>query len=189
MQHLESVKKLRAELQTRRKPGVYRWWFREDIAEDLLNGCFGLTSSDGIFQKEIDGKSYLALYFGISPSLDTSLNWHICQHQQSAALSTLRVTLCTLLTESKFETSAGVIEDGIARYIVDAFIDNSCYIEWEHTATEAEAEEIEQREFDMYWYPLNIRKNNRAVNNTTESNQRKDVKLRLIKLRKKAIIH
>lgn len=189
MQHLESVKRLRAELQTRRSPGIYRWWFRKDIADELLSGCFGIAPNNDILQNDIEGDVYLALYIGVSPSLDASLNWHICQHQQSAALSTLRVTLCTLLTESKFETSAGVIEDGIARYIVDAFIDNYCYIEWEHTATEAEAEEIEQREFDMYWYPLNIRKNNRAVNNTTESNQRKDVKLRLIKLRKKAIIH
>ena len=176
MQHLKSVKTLRAELQTRRRPGVYRWWFREDVAENLLNGCFGLTSSNGIHQKEIEGKSYLALYLGISPSLGTRLYWHICQHQHSAALSTLRVTLCTLLTESKFETSAGVIEDGIARYIVDAFIDNYCYIEWEYTTTEAEAEKIEQREFDTHWYPLNIRKNNRTASNTRESKQRKDVK-------------
>ncbi len=126
MQHLESVKGLRAELQTRRKPGVYRWWFREDTAGELLNGCFGFTYSSEILRKEIKGKPYLALYLGISPSLDTSLYWHICQHQHSAALSSLRVTLCTLRTECRFETSAGVIEDGIARYIVDAFIDNYC---------------------------------------------------------------
>ncbi len=189
MQHLESVKRLRAELQTRRKPGVYRWWFRKDIADELLSGCFGITLNNDVLQDDIDGNAYLALYIGVSPSLDASLNWHICQHQQSAALSTLRVTLCSLLTECRHETAAGIIEDGIAQYVVDAFIDKYCYVEWMYTATEAEAEDFEMAEFERHWYPLNIRKNNRKTSHQSINKIRKDVKLRLIKLRKKAIIH
>ena len=102
--------------------------------------------------KEIDGREYIAIYFGISKDLNGRIKWHICQNHtagsvRSGFLSTLRQSLSALLNNDMSKS----------QHLVNNFIDDNCYLEYENTLTHKDAENIEKTELSQeYYYPLNI---------------------------------
>lgn len=150
----KQVKILRADLENERGAGVYRWWFNEQKAKEILK-VIGITKYANIQQKKFDGDTYYALYFGISKSIDARMYWHICQHQHGSTLSTLRHTLCAILT------AMGKIIPGYAETAVNKLMDDHCILEWDFTPNLQTAEQIERAELSAttYWYPLNIQGN------------------------------
>ncbi len=156
MQNIIPAATLRQQMQNRcldieKNPGVYRWWFHKEDAEMLLSHFRSSYQTEGrsLQIQEIDGTSYVALYFGISNNLRRRIRWHVRGPFKS---STLRRTLRAI-------TAAG-LEDEKAEQIVNQLIDN-CYWEWDYTDTEEQAEELETAELAQkkYAYPLNISKN------------------------------
>jgi hypothetical protein len=134
--------------------GVYCWWFKTEVVQTLLVDL-QLTPEEiaKIQKREIEGESYLALYFGISKDMLARAKWHILQkHSPSAVkhgtLSTLRQTLSALLGKDMSQSE----------HTVNEFIDCNCYWEWEYD------ESYKQRETDELssttkCYPLNIQEN------------------------------
>lgn len=169
------VKALRADFENGRGAGVYCWWFKEQMAKEILK-AIGVTKYANIQQKIFDNDTYYALYFGISKNIDARMYWHICQHQHGSTLSTLRHTLCGILT------AMGIIIPGNAETAVNKLIDENCILEWGFTPNLQTAEQIEGAELTAttYWYPLNIQENKSPCTN------RKAIK-KLRELRKTAI--
>lgn len=161
LSNIESVSSIRAKLANRnlgvpKAPGVYRWWFKEDAAKQLLAKLPECVYSNTIETRTIDNETYMALYFGISSDLLGRIKWHIKQkHTPSAVgkgfLSTLRQTISALLGKD-MTTSYCDVND---------FINANCYWEWETTNSHNAAEAIENAELSTqeYNYPLNISKN------------------------------
>ena len=156
MQNIILVENLRQQISSRqsaveKRPGVYRWWFPKDKAEELLarfdkrNLLHGLK----LQERKINGKQYVALYFGISNDMSRRIRWHIRGPFRS---STLRRTLRAILAPDA--------NDDKAAAIVNQWID-SCYWEWDYTDTAELAEQQETAELAQqhYAYPLNISKN------------------------------
>ena len=108
--------------------------------------------------------------------MEYRMYWHICQHQHNSFLSTLRLSLCGILT------ALGKITQNKAEYAVNSFIDANCILEWDYTTTVKETEIIEKTELSKpdRWYPLNIQGNKSPFTN------REAIK-RLQELRKTAI--
>ena len=156
----ETVSLLRQEYPHRidKCPGIYRWWFEEAAARKLLDKAFhDSVDYSRIAVRTIDGKRYLALYFGISKDMRGRFKWHACQHHSASTvkhgtLSTLRHTLCALLG---VDMSAG---EGC----VNSFMDTNGLWEWEYVGSQQEAEDREKKELSLVYYPLNIQ-NNKAV--------------------------
>jgi hypothetical protein len=159
MQNIAKVSVLRELLLQKRSriediKGVYRWWFKNDAAKDLISEL-NLTQSDTErIQVRLmeDGQEYWALYFGISTDMLSRAKWHILQpHTISAVkhgtLSTLRQTISALLNIPMSKS-----ED-----IVNAYIDANCYWEWEYNDN---PEDIERKALSSsVCYPLNIKEN------------------------------
>ena len=172
----EEVSLLRENKEYRRRvdkrPGIYRWWFEEEVARKLLDKAFhDAVDYSRIDVRTIGCKRYLALYFGISKDMRGRFKWHACQHHSASTvkhgtLSTLRHTLCALLG---VDMSAG---EGC----VNSFMDTNCLWEWEYVGSQQEAEDREKKELSTVYYPLNIQ-NNKAVS--------KELIQRLKKLRKR----
>lgn len=175
MNNSKSIKQLRATLQNRHIPGYYCWWFKKNAAKEICQ-CLGIVEFSHILQSDFDGETYLALYFGISKDMEDRMNWHICLHQHNSFLSTLRLSLCGILT------ALGKMTQGSAESVVNSFIDANCILEWDYTATAKEAEIIEKTELSKpdRWYPLNIQGNKSPYTN------REAIK-KLRELRKNAI--
>ncbi len=157
MKYIERASKIRASInskqcQIKEKPGIYRWWFELDMAMPLLDKiCF--SDIKKLHSKDIDGKRYVALYFGISNDMNARAKWHICQkHSQSqvkhGTLSTLRQTLSALL---EIDMTKSMQE-------VNKLID-TCYWEWDYVANPKEIEIKEIKLNTKYAYPLNIQEN------------------------------
>ena len=175
MENLIKVSTLREQLSNRTssieplRGGVYCWWFKREAAQTLL-AKLPLTQEElaKIQEREIEGESYLALYFGISKDMLARAKWHTLQkHSPSAVkhgtLSTLRQTISALLGEDMSKSERDV----------NKFIDDNCYWEWEYD------EKYKQRETDELssttkCYPLNIQ-GNKTVN--------KEVRKKLSELR------
>lgn len=160
MKNIEAVNKLRAMIAQKQNPvcqcpGVYCWWFKQDVALELLK-AFPEFDRDKLQSRQIDGETYLALYFGISKNLKERIEWHVSQqHTPSAVksgyLSTLRQTLSGILGENM----------SISEQSVNNLIDDNCYWEWECTSSEDDAKKREKTELtqSVYCYPLNIHGN------------------------------
>lgn len=132
-----------------KKSGFYRWWFPADIAKSMLSSI-PLVDINKIVKRNIGGKEYWLLYFGISSNLFNRIKWHVCQkHKPSAVrsgtLSTLRQTISSLLG----------IDETLSESDVNNVLDQ-CYWEWHE---ESQPEEIEEKELSTGYYPLNIQKN------------------------------
>lgn len=161
MTHIESVAQLRKMIENKTLsvnncPGVYRWWFREDVAQRLLSNL-PQVDTKRISKRMLDDGNhcYWALYFGISKDLKQRIVWHISQsHTPSAVktgfLSTLRQTISALLNHDMTKSQD----------VVNCVLD-SCYWEWEYTTSEVEPKDIETKELSQsqYIYPLNVAKN------------------------------
>lgn len=160
MSNIESVKKLRTLIAQKKNPvckcpGVYCWWFQKDAAIKLLK-AFPKLDLNKLRSRQIDGETYLALYFGISKNLKERIEWHISQqHTPSAVksgyLSTLRQTLSAVLD----------IDMSISEQPVNRLMDDNCHWEWECTDSENDAKEREKAELTQskFCYPLNIQGN------------------------------
>ena len=169
LKNLDPVRKIR-ELKFEKKPGIYRWWFKKESAHQLLSQVSNLIDWEEIKKLEIDGKEYLALYFGMTKNVLDRFKWHISQEHlnssiKAGTISTLRKTLSALL-----DTPLSESQD-----LINEFIDKNCYLEWEYCFTEKEADAREKLELNNNYYPLNIQDNKKI------SPELKDV---LIKLRK-----
>lgn len=161
MKNIESVAILRRMIECKQSPfensaGVYRWWFKEDAAMQLLKQLPPVQTEERIAKRLIDGDSYWALYFGISGNMQQRAAWHINQkHTPSAVksgyLSTLRQVISALLDEDMT----------ISQNSVNELMDASCYLEWDYTGTKEEAEKLETIELSQNQciYPLNRAKN------------------------------
>lgn len=161
MTHIESVAQLRKMIENKtfsidNCPGIYRWWFREDVAKRLLSN-FSAINTENILKRMFAGDShcYWALYFGISKDLKQRIIWHISQaHTLSAVnsgfLSTLRQTISALLNQDMTKSQE----------VVNSILD-SCYWEWDYTTSEVEPKDIETKVLSQsqYIYPLNVAKN------------------------------
>lgn len=174
---IEKVKDLRISLKTKQDgisqdPGVYRWWVKKEAAKKLLSTMPKIDWSK-VQSAKINGKEYLALYFGIAKHLRQRLNWHINQeHRPSAVrsgfLSTLRQTLSALHGVPMSE----------AENTVNDFMDENCYLEFGHTTSRQDAEEKERYELTHNYYPLNVQGNKVVEKEVikTLSNLRKEYK-------------
>ena len=132
------------------KPGWYRWWCKKEAASQILRPLEPDMSK--LLHENIDGKDCVAIYFGISKDLNGRIKWHICQNHtagsiRSGFLSTLRQSLSALLDSDMSKS----------QQLVNNFIDDNCYLEYENTLTPKDAENIEKAELSQdYYYPLNI---------------------------------
>jgi hypothetical protein len=163
MTHIESVAQLRKMIENKTLainncPGVYRWWFREDVAQRLLSNL-PQVDTKRISKRILDDGNhcYWTLYFGISKNLKQRIVWHITQQHtrksvESGFLSTLRQTISALLNQDMTKCKC---QDDV-NSIMDA-----CYLEWEYVGTEEDADDIETKELSqsLYIYPLNVAKN------------------------------
>jgi predicted GIY-YIG superfamily endonuclease len=134
-----------------KRPGVYRWWFPKDNAEELLSHFKNrvLLKDEKLQERKIKEKQYVALYFGISNDMSRRIRWHIRGPFRS---STLRRTLRAILAPND--------GDDTAASIVNQWIDK-CFWEWDYTDMTEKAEQLETAELTQqkFAYPLNISKN------------------------------
>lgn len=137
-----------------RKAGFYRWWFKKDAACKLIEQMQEwLPDKDMFLRRDIDGETYVALYFGISKDMRGRIKWHASQkHTPSTVskgfLSTLRQTLSALLTTRM----------SVSYNVVNTFIDDNCIWEWEYSDDPHKVELAELSRDDCY-YPLNVKDN------------------------------
>lgn len=170
MRNIDSIKNIRSYLLDKShnieaKPGTYRWWFQEEGIREIINQLPGININM-IQKRNINGKSYWALYFGISKNLEERIKWHICQHHTASSitsgfLSTLRQTLSALLK----------IDMTKSEEAVNKLIDENCYLEWDYTETHQDAIDLEKQELssNTYYYPLNITNNQSTPKNIINS--------------------
>ena len=163
MKNIDSIKNIRSNFLNKNNmikalPGIYRWWFQEDAAMMILNQLPNINRNM-IQKREINKKLCFALYFGISKDLKGRIKWHTCQHHttssvKSGFLSTLRQTLSSFLNTDMTKSEN----------ILNKFIEENCYWEWDYTETHQDAIDIEKQELSScsYYYPLNI-SNNRSA--------------------------
>ena len=164
MKNLIAVRILREQLECKscgieKQPGVYRWWFKEKAAQTLLENLPLIQEELAKIQtQEIEGESYLALYFGISKDMLARAKWHTLQkHSPSAVkrgtLSTLRQTISALLGKDMSKS----------RDKVNEFMDDNCYWEWDYSKNPKAVENAELSSVDKC-YPLNIQENKTVSN-------------------------
>ena len=155
---IDKVITIRNKLQSRMTvcsptPGWYLWWCDREAAAGILGQLEINLNELLLLNKEIDGKNYIAIYFGISKKLSDRIKWHICQNHtegsvRSGFLSTLRQTLSALLNSDMSKS----------KHLVDKFMDDNCYLEYDNTVSHFAAKNKEKQELsrtDCY-YPLNI---------------------------------
>lgn len=170
-----NVKTLQGTIKSRQcevpeKPGIYRWWFKEEGAKKLLSVLPDIEIAK-VQTRTIYDEQFFALYFGISKNIRERIRWHITQSHtpssvKSGYISTLRLSLSALL---------GICATQSEEYI-NKFIDEYCIIEYKPFDTIEKANKLEKQELSTKYYPMNI-SNNKMVN--------KNIKSELIKLRKK----
>ena len=167
-QVLEGMEKNRFRVGTKpilvpKEPVLYRWWFPANSeVVTMLSEWKGKDSKkpinllDGVLTREIDGKTYYALYFGKS----NNGYRRFMQHSKgNLHTSTLRRTIHSLLTDEKYNKP--IREQQIDEILQD------CYFEWAVIEKEEESlvECIEAICIVHGTYPLNI-DGNPAINQT-----------------------
>ena len=167
-QVLEGMEKNRFRVGTKpilvpKEPVLYRWWFPANSeVVTMLSEWKGKDSKkpinllDGVLTREIDGKTYYALYFGKS----NNGYRRFMQHSKgNLHTSTLRRTIHSLLTDEKYNKP--IREQQIDEILQD------CYFEWAVIEKEEESlvECIEAICIVHGTYPLNI-DGNPAINDT-----------------------
>ena len=151
--HVNELRQLTAARQSavEKRPGVYRWWFPKDDADELLAHFKNrvLLKDVKLQERKINGMQHVGLYFGISNDMCRRIRWHIRGPFRS---STLRRTLRAILAPN--------VNDDTAASIVNQWLDK-CYWEWDYTDTVESAEQLETAELAQheFAYPLNISKN------------------------------
>lgn len=167
-QVLEGMEKNRFRVGTKpilvpKEPVLYRWWFPADSeVVTMLSEWKGKDSKkpinllEGVLTREIEGKTYYALYFGKS----NNGYRRFMQHSKgNLHTSTLRRTIHSLLTDEKYNKP--IREQQIDEILQD------CYFEWAVIEKEEESlvECIEAICIVHGTYPLNI-DGNPAINQT-----------------------
>lgn len=139
-----------------KRPGFYRWWFKEDVAFTLIQEMNRwLPEKDRFLIKDFCGEKYIALYIGISKDMKGRIKWHTCQKHtfsnvNRGFLSTLRQTLSALL---KIQMSVSYEE-------VNRLIDDNCIWEWSYSNSFEDAHQVELQVLSQnYCYPLNVKDN------------------------------
>lgn len=135
-----------------KEPGIYRWWFPKETAQQLLSSIHGIETNR-IRKEVIQGEEYWCLYFGIAKDLRQRIRWHACQKHTASAvkhgiLSTLRQSISALLQLDQ-TTSTDKVSELLER----------CYWDWLSTASKEDAKIIEKREITKGYFPINIQEN------------------------------
>lgn len=135
-----------------KEPGIYRWWFPKETAQQLLSSIHGIETNR-ICKEVIQGEEYWCLYFGIAKDLRQRIRWHACQKHTASAvkhgiLSTLRQSISALLQLDQ-TTSTDKVSELLER----------CYWDWLSTASKEDAKIIEKREVSKGYFPINIQEN------------------------------
>ncbi len=165
-QVLEGMEKNRFRVGTKpilvpKEPVLYRWWFHsESEVVKLLRAWKSKDSREsinlleGVLTREIDGKTYYALYFGKS---NKGYRRYIQHSKGNIHTSTLRRTIHSLLTDEEYNKP--IHEKQIDKILKD------CYFEWAVIDKEEEnlVECIEAICIVHGTYPLNI-DGNPAIN-------------------------
>ena len=134
------------------EPGIYRWWFPKETAQQLLSSIHGIETNR-ICKEVIQGEEYWCLYFGIAKDLRQRIRWHACQKHTASAvkhgiLSTLRQSI-SALSQLDQTTSTDKVSELLER----------CYWDWLSTASKEDAKIIEKREISKGYFPINIQEN------------------------------
>ena len=144
-----------------KEPVLYRWWFHsESEVVKLLRAWKSKDSREsinlleGVLTREIEGKTYYALYFGKS---NKGYRRYIQHSKGNIHTSTLRRTIHGLLTDEEYNKP--IHEPQIDEILQD------CYFEWAVIGKEEEnlVECIEAICIVHGTYPLNI-DGNPAIN-------------------------
>lgn len=135
-----------------KEPGIYRWWFPKETAQQLLSSIHGIETNR-ICKEVIQGEEYWCLYFGIAKDLRQRIRWHACQQHTASAvkhgiLSTLRQSISALLQLDQTMSTDKVSE-----------LLERCYWDWLSTASKEDAKIIEKRESSKGYFPINIQEN------------------------------
>lgn len=135
-----------------KEPGIYRWWFPKETAQQLLSSIHGIETNR-ICKEVIQGEEYWCLYFGIAKDLRQRIRWHACQKHTASAvkhgiLSTLRQSI-SALSQLDQTTSTDKVSELLER----------CYWDWLSTASKEDAKIIEKREVSKGYFPINIQEN------------------------------
>lgn len=135
-----------------KEPGIYRWWFPKETAQQLLSSIHGIETNR-ICKEVIQGEEYWCLYFGIAKDLRQRIRWHACQKHTASAvkhgiLSTLRQSI-SALSQLDQTTSTDKVSELLER----------CYWDWLSTASKEDAKIIEKREISKGYFPINIQEN------------------------------
>lgn len=135
-----------------KEPGIYRWWFPKETAQQLLSSIHGIETNR-ICKEVIQGEEYWCLYFGIAKDLRQRIRWHACQKHTASAvkhgiLSTLRQSI-SALSQLDQTTSTDKVSELLER----------CYWDWLSTASKEDAKIIEKREITKGYFPINIQEN------------------------------
>lgn len=135
-----------------KEPGIYRWWFPKETAQQLLSSIHGIETNR-ICKEVIQGEEYWCLYFGIAKDLRQRIHWHACQKHTASAvkhgiLSTLRQSI-SALSQLDQTTSTDKVSELLER----------CYWDWLSTASKEDAKIIEKREISKGYFPINIQEN------------------------------
>lgn len=157
LSHIASAADLRRAL-PEIAPGVYRWWFSEEEAHALLARAEGADPARPA-RRNIGGRDYLALYFGIAEkeTVAERLKWHLAQKHSAGSIrngfiSTLRHTLSALLGMPLSESEQAV----------NSLMDRACMVEWMEVTPVEDIRKLEEAEINGGYYPLNIRDNGAA---------------------------
>lgn len=138
------------------KPGVYRWWFPEDLVKQIFEVLSNLKLPQHFKLQEmkIDRIVYVALYFGMSGDLGKRIRQHV---KGPFSSSTLRRTLRAILAHDvrNGKRASEIVNDCI----------NKCYWQWDTTVNEEAAKKIEKGELcqQNFAYPLNIQGNHTVL--------------------------
>lgn len=135
-----------------KEPGIYRWWFPKETAQQLLSSIHGIETNR-ICKEVIQEEEYWCLYFGIAKDLRQRIRWHACQKHTASAvkhgiLSTLRQSI-SALSQLDQTTSTDKVSELLER----------CYWDWLSTASKEDAKIIEKREITKGYFPINIQEN------------------------------
>ena len=180
--NLESVIDIRNNINTtpsfvKKEPGVYRLWMKEVTALEILNKLNCSNLAGNLLQKNIQGKDYLAMYFGMSKNMHDRLKWHVLQNHdaktvKNGTISTLRHTLSSILFIDEPITST--------KEKLDKWMDDNCFFEWEYMPDKSIAAHIEEEEISRNIYPLNIQDNDNISKESIKliKDLRKKVKIR-----------
>ena len=146
-----------------KEPILYRWWFPSDSEVVTMLRAWKSKDSkepinllEGVLTREIEGKTYYALYFGKS---NKGYRRYIQHSTGNIHTSTLRRTIHRLLTDEEYNKP--IHEKQIDEILKD------CYFEWAVIDKEEESlvECIEAICIVHGTYPLNI-DGNPAINET-----------------------